>query len=114
MPSKENVEYLKPNEMDSIIAAINCFSKGKETTRVLFDPSADGLLFVPRHDRQFTHLQPAFSDIQPDVVVLHSSSYLPPWHQNLQQNLKAKWGIDSNDIIVRRGNELWYAKRLKQ
>jgi hypothetical protein len=107
--------YLTPSEQTRLVSHLNTLSEGHETTRIAFDPEGDALAVWSHKGCAFVPYYPLFTAVEPDVVVVHMTTFLPKWWKDHTQRTLTRWGIAEKDLLfVSDDGDRWYVKQVRR
>lgn|GEM_PF-6645099 len=77
MKMSDGAPYMTPEDIKSVTTALDSVARDNRLRTIQFYPFADALVFWPEISERWLVVQPLFVERQADVIVLHSSRYLP-------------------------------------
>lgn len=105
-------EYISNDERRMLVDRLNAIAADQPSARVAFNPEGDALA-VWNKDCIFTPYYPMFTTTEPDIVVLHISSFLPNWWRGHTEETRLRWKVDEGDLAFTSDDgDQWYIKQV--
>lgn len=108
-------EYLTTEERMNLVQRLNTLATLRPGTRVAFDPEGDALAVWSKNDCSFVPYYPKFTTTEPDVVVVHVTTFLPNWCKKHTEETMARWKIAETYLFLRsKDGDRWYVKQVRK
>ncbi|MBX2992337.1 MAG: hypothetical protein KF749_14395 [Bacteroidetes bacterium] len=104
--------YISGSERSRLVEKLNSMSSERKVTRVSFDPEGDALAIWKPGEFKFSPYYPMFTDVEPDVIVVHVSELHPRWwKRNQTRETMKRWQVGEEDLFfVSDDGDRWYVK----